>query len=217
MSSNRLNQNHKYSLSEYNDKNYNKNDIEKVYSSNFNEKFSITNEPSIEYEEKVYYLTASSKDRNLQFSPLVNKYVVHFPSEFKNIYSIELIQAIIPAKNNVESEPYLLLDIEEIGDVMVSSDSNISNSFAILLLAPPTTSGGFIQIDNRIHENTTLNFTTPKASLSKMSISIKDNDGNLFDFGVNSNTLNKSMQNTFIFKIIVGQKKRAQLNQRNVY
>ena len=50
-----------------------------------------------------------------------------------------------------------------------------------------------------------------------MSISIKDSDGNLFDFGVNSNTLNKNMQNTFIFKIITGEKKRTQLNQRNVY
>jgi hypothetical protein len=50
-----------------------------------------------------------------------------------------------------------------------------------------------------------------------MTISIKDCDGNLFDFGENSNTLNKSMQNTFVFKIVVGQKKRAQLNQRNIY
>ena len=214
MSSNRLRNNQ---VSEYNDRIYEKNDFEKVYSSNFNQKFSISGEPNIEYEEKVHYLTVSSKNRNITFDPLVNNYIVHFPTEFKNIYSIELIQAIIPAKNNVEIEPYLLLDIEEIQDVMISSDSNISKSFAILLLAPPTTSGGFIQIDNRIHENTVLNFTTPKASLSKMSITIKDSDGNLFDFGVNSNTLNKNMQNTFIFKIITGEKKRAQLNQRNVY
>jgi hypothetical protein len=217
MSSNRLNQKYKYNLSEFNDRKYDKNDIGKVYSTNFNEKYSIINEPNIEYEEKVHYLTVSSKDRNLDYSPLVNNYTVHFPSEFKNIYSIELIQAIIPAKNNADGEPYLLLDIGEIADVMVSSDSNIANAFAILLLAPPNTPGGFIQIDNRIHENTVLDFTTPKASLSKMTISIKDSDGNLFDFGVNSNTLNKSMQNTFIFKIVVGQKKRAQLDQRNVY
>lgn len=214
MSSNRLG---KGQVSEYNDRKYERNDFEKVYSPNFNQKYSISVEPTIEYEEKVYYLTVSSKDRNISFDPLVNNYIVHFPNEFKNIYSIELIQAIIPAKNNVESEPYLLLQIEEIKDVMISSDSNISNSFAMLLLAPPTTPGGFIQIDNRIHENTVFNFTTPKASLSKMSISIKDSNGNLFDFGVNSNTFNKNMQNTFIFKIIIGQKKRAQLDQRNVY
>jgi hypothetical protein len=202
---------------EYNDRKYESNDIGKVYSTNFNEKFSLSEEPNIDYEGKTYYLTISSKNRNITNNPLVNNYVVYFPTEFKNIYSIELIQAIIPAKNNVETEPYLLLDIDEIQDVVVSSDTNISKSFAILLLAPPTTNGGFIQIDNRIHENTVLNFTTPKASLSKMTISIRDSDGNLFDFGVNSNTLNKSMQNTFIFKIVVGEKKRTQLNQRNVY
>lgn len=201
----------------FNQQKYDANDINKVYSSNFNEKFSITEEQNIEYEEKIFYVSVSSKNRTLSANPYVNNYVVHFPTEFKNIYSIELIQAIIPAKNSVEAEPYLLLDIDEIEDVMISSDLHMSKSFAVLQLSPPVTLGGFIQIDKRIHENTILHFTTPKASLSKMTISIKDCDGNLFDFGVNSNTLNKSMQNTFVFKIVVGQKKRAQLNQRNVY
>jgi hypothetical protein len=214
MSSKRLG---KSQVSEYNDRKYEINDFENVYSSNFNQQYSISREPNIDYQEKVHYLAVSSKNRNVNFNSLVNNYTVYFPCEFKNIYSIELIQAIIPDKNNVINEPYLLLDIEEIQDVMVSSDSNISKSFAILLLDTPNIPGGFIQIDNRIHENTVLNFTTPKASLSKMSISIKNSDGNLFDFGLNSDTLNKNMQNTFIFKIITGEKKRDQLHQRNVY
>jgi len=223
MSSNNFNRksytplNNTNDIKKFNEKNYDVNDIGKVYSQNFNEKYSISEEPNIEYEEKIFYLSVSSKNRNLSANPLVNNYVIQFPTEFKNIYSIELIQAIIPAKNNVEGEPYLLLDVAEIEDVMVSSDTHMSKSFAILQLSEPITAGGFIQIDKRIHENTILHFTTPKASLSKMTISIKDCDGNLFDFGVNSNTLNKSMQNTFVFKIVVGQKKRAQLNQRNVY
>ena len=119
--------------------------------------------------------------------------------------------------NRISATGLKSLEIDEIKDVLVSSDTFISNSFAMLALAAPITNNGFIQIDNRIHENTVYTFTTPKAVLSKMTISIKNSDGDYFDFGANSNTLNKDMQNTFIFKVKVGQKMRAELNQRNVY
>jgi len=204
-------------INESNLHNYEKNNFNNVFSQNFNQKLSLSAEPDIHYEEKTHYIAISSKNRNLSSSPNVNKYIIQLPTEIRNIYSIELIQAIIPAKNNVQAEPYLLLEIDEIKDVLISSDTTISNSFAMLALAAPITNNGFIQIDNRIHENTVYTFTTPKAVLSKMTISIKNSDGDYFDFGANSNTLNKDMQNTFIFKIIVGQKKRQELNQRNVY
>lgn len=205
-------------FSEYNYNQFNQQNYNQVYNTDSNTPYSISQEPDIEYDQHVHYLTISSKDRDVTAYPNVNQYVVNFPNEFKNIYSIELIQAIIPDQNNVQNEPYLLLKIDEIQDVMVSNDKNIANSFAILQLAPPTKANTFIQIDRRIHEYTVKYYHTPKAYLSKMSVTILGSDGIPFNFGTDTpSPPNKTYQNTFIFKIVTLEKKRKVLNHRNVY
>lgn len=206
--------------SEYNTTNYNSNDYNKVYNKDFNVQYSVKNESDIQYEENSYYITVSSRDRDRSVYPDVNRYSINLPQEFRNIYSVELVQAIIPAKNDSEAEPYLLLDIDEVIDVMISNDKHISDSFAILQTTSPTTVGGFMQIDKRIHENTVKYYKTPKASLAKITISIKDCLGNLFNFGSDTalpSTVDKSLQNTFVFKIVTLEKRRAELNNRNIF
>lgn len=204
-------------FSEINAKQYDNQKYENVYNKQFNTQFSVSQEPDIEYDLQTYYLCVSSKDRNFSQYPNVNKYTIHLRNEYKNVSTIELVQAILPAKNNVDHEPYLLLNIDEIEEVVHSNDTNIANSFAILQLAPPVTTNGFIQIDKRIHENTIKYFKTPKASLSKMSITITDSSGIPFDFGTDSDPPEKEYQNTFVFKIQTLEKKRSSLNSRNVF
>ena len=89
----------------------------------------------------------------------------------------------------------------------------ILNSFAILQLCTPVVSGGFINIDKRIHENVVKTFHTP-VSLSKMSLKITKYDGNIFDFG-GSSSVDKQYQNTFVFKIVCYEKRRN--TYRNVF
>ena len=111
-------------------------------------------------------------------------------------------------------------DDKNYGWDFISNDKNIANSFAILQLSAPISAGGFIQIDKRIHENTVLTFKTPKANLAKMTVSIRDCLGNLFDFGNDASlptAPTKSLQNTFIFKVTTLEKRRMQLSHRNVY
>lgn len=199
---------------EYNQNQYQQNDYNSVYTPA--QQFSTQQEPNIEYDQVAYYLTVSSKDRDVDQYPNESSYVQNFQQEFKNIQSIELIQAIIPDKNNVTSEPYLLLKIEELEDVMVSVDRNISDSFAILQLCTPTITGSFIQIDKRIHENVIKYFKTPKSTLARMTIKVTDSDGNPFDFG-GASSLSKQFQNIFIFKIVCMEKKRSTLSHRNVF
>jgi hypothetical protein len=136
----------------------------------------------------------------------------------KNITSIELIQSIIPDKNNVTDEPYLLLKLDEVKDVMVSNNQHVSDAFAMLLLCSPSKAGAFIQIDQRVHEHTVKYFRQPKANLSKLTVTITDSYGNPFDFGNDApSPPNKSYQNTFVFKIVCLEKTRSSLNYRNVY
>lgn len=192
----------------------------KVYNPDFNQQLSVEGEKNIEYERTKYYVTVSSRDRDRSAHHNVNHYTVNLPTELKNIVSVELIQAIIPDVNNVVAEPYLILKINEFNDVMISADTNISDSFAILQMSAPVSPGTFIQIDKRIHEHTVKYFKVPKATLSRMTISIIDADGNLFDFGADNpfpNSPKKEIQNTFIFRIVCSEKARDTLNQRLVF
>lgn len=208
----------RYTYPKYSESNstaFSQNNYNNVYKSS---QLSVDQEPDIEYQQLTEYITISSRDRDIEQYPTVSRYTIPLPKEFKNIISLELIQAIVPDKNNVLEEPYLVLQIDELDDVMVSNDRNISDGFALLQLATPNTSGGFIMCDKRIHENTTKYFRTPKASLAKMTVTVNDCDGTPFDFGNDSpNPPNKAFQNTFVFKIISLEKKRNTLKQRNLY
>jgi hypothetical protein len=199
---------------EYNQTQYQQNDYNSAYT--VPQQLSTQQEPNIEYENVDYYLTVSSKDRDTTQHPSESNYVINFQQEFKNIHSVELIQAIVPDKNDVTNEPYLLLQIEELENFMISVDRNVSDAFAILQLCRPTTPGTFIQIDKRIHENVVKYFKTPKSTLARMSIKVTDCDGGLFDFGGTSSS-NKEFQNTFVFKIVCLEKKRSTLAHRNVF
>jgi hypothetical protein len=201
-------------FNEYNQTQYQQNDYNSVYT--VPQQLSTQQEPNIEYETVDYYVTVSSKNRDIVQHPSESSYVIDFQQEFKNIHSIELIQGIIPDKNDVTDEPYLLLHIDELEDFMISIDRNISDAFAILQLCRPTTPGTFIQIDKRIHENVVKIFKTPKSSLARMTVKVRDCDGNLFDFGGN-NSVSKEFQNTFVFRIVCLEKKRSSLAHRNVY
>lgn len=196
---------------EWNNYNYNANKI-----NNTNDKqLSIIQEPTIKYSTYDYYLTVSSASRDLTNYPSESNYVVFFDSPFKNITNIELIQAIIPDKNSVTAEPYLLLNINEIPDVMSSNNQQLLDAFAIIQLTSPTTAGGFINTDKRIHENIPKVFRTP-VSLSRMSIKITNSAGTVFDFG-GTGSADKQYQNTLVFKITCLETSRDSLNYRNVY
>jgi hypothetical protein len=211
---------YKNTFQEYNTKRYEANNYENVFSEEYNKQLSLQNESDIAYEFIDYFLTISSFDRDRSVHSNVNQYTINLPKEYKNIYSIELIQAILPDKNSITSEPFLLLHISELEDVMSSLNRHISDSFAILQIGSPNTPGGFIYMDKRVHENTVKYYQTPKASLAKLTIRITDIYGNLFNFGSDTSPPTapaKDMQNTFIFKITCLEKKRQSINHRNVY
>ena len=206
-------------LQEFNDQTFNRNNYQRVFDNENNTQLSVSQEPDLQYSKIDYYLKVSSADRDSSVYPCSSNFMLELPKEYKNIYSIELIQAIIPDQNNVKSEPYLLLSIDELDKKPVDAiDKSTSDSFAILLLNnPPLVPGTFISIDNTIHQNTVLYYpTTPKAKLSKMSIKITDVDGNIFDFG-GDGTTTKGYQSTFVFKIVQLERNTNVMSTRNVY
>lgn len=206
-------------LQEINDQSFSRNNYQRVFDNENNTPLSVNQEPDLQYSKNVYYLKISSADRDPSIYASSSNFIVELPKEYKNVYSIELIQAIIPDQNNVTSEPYLLLTIDELDKhPMDAIDKSTSDAFAILMLSnPPLVPGSFIAIDNTIHQNAVLYYpNTPKAKLSRMTIKITDVDGNLFDFG-GDGTTTKGYQSTFVFKVVQLERNTNVINTRNVY
>jgi hypothetical protein len=188
----------------------------KMYNEVYKNANNLSLNEIIDYDTETHFLVVSSADRDPSKYPKSSKFTFDLSREFKNVVQVELVQAIIPDKNSVTSEPYLLLKIDELTTTMESVNQAIAESFAILQLAPPTTSNGFIQLDKRIAENVVLYYETPKASLSKMSVNINDYTGANFEFG-GDNTTDKAFQITFVLKIVCNIKSRKNLGFRNVF
>jgi hypothetical protein len=170
------------------------------------------------YEDTVNYLTIQSKSRNLNEYPQPSNYKIIFEQKYKNVKSIELISATLPDQGNITDEPYLLLNINEITNIDSSIDE-IYNSFAILQIPQIITSGKFINIPSGLScEGTPRVFKTP-ISLDRITISIRNYNNELFDFGDDTLGIppNKQYQNIFIFKIITREKKRECSKFSNVY
>jgi hypothetical protein len=181
-----------------------------------NKNLSVIQEPDIKYVTHDNYLIVSSKERDIIHYPSSSQFVLNLDQEYRNISRIELIQCIIPDKNNVTSEPYLLLNIKELENTMDSNNKEISEAFSMLQLNQPVVPDSFIQLITQIHENVVLIYKTPKASLSKITLSITDSNGVIFDFG-GAGTRTKAYQTTFVFKITTLDSSQKSLNQRNVY
>lgn len=164
---------------------------------------------------KPLYLTIGSADRNRNKYPNPSEYVIPFVAGdtdpicvpgriYKNIYSIELMSAVVPNKNDILDEPYLILQIDEIEQTYDSPSIPCTKAFVKLRFDEGVSK--FISLDRSCAEPY-IHYYYPKplASLSRMTISLRKPDGTLFNFGTDNKPpkkVNKFVQNNFTFKIV---------------
>lgn len=196
----------------------NNSNIYDINYSNNNSFLSINEEKDIHYNtcyEK--YVQICSNDRDTTIYPNPNNYKINF-EKIKNVIEIELVSVILPNQNNILDEPYVLLEITELPSNIEFSSNNIKNAFAILPMKKPNKdTGSFIIPELGQNYRTPLKLKTPIASLQSFTISVKDLNGNLFDFGTDTPTPTKSLQNSFVFKIKRMEKDMKDINARSVY
>lgn len=155
-----------------------------------------------------HYVCVNSGNRNSTNYPLHYNYRINFNEVYKNVKKIELIKSVIPnqgatvSSGDILNEPFLLIDIEEINYIQVPSSGKTLEGFAVIPLAIPNKStGGFINLDLGTSYQTSKVYKEPIASLTSITIKIKDLNGDLYDFGQPSGSTAKQFQNTFVFKI----------------
>lgn len=197
-----------------------------AYSVAGNQQLSLVQEPVQKYKLYSHYLSISSSNRDSTNYPLHYNYRINFDQPFKNVKQIELISAILPNQHSASSgsdilnESHFILDIDELNYIEFPNNagSQALKGFAILPLKPSTkNSGGFINPELGCIYHQSKVFKTPLANLNHLSIKIRDNAGNLYDFGHPNGNTDKTHQNHFVFKITVEEVDRNVLNNRNVF
>lgn len=178
-----------------------------TYALKHNEQLSVQRERNVTYEHGVKYIVVSSLDRDISAYPNVNKYSISLPDEIKNVYSIELIRSTIANVNNVTLQPYLILKIDEVEGDIVSLNNTVSQGFAIIDTGSDPTTYITRALDDSPMRKV---FKTPKASLSRISVSLFTSSGVLFNF-------TGEYHNTFVFKIVYEEVDRSKLKFRNLF
>lgn len=142
------------------------------------------------------YLNIDSRFRDVNTYPKVNSYKIQIPT-IKNVKIVKMISIILPNKNNVLNEGYLVMKIDEINGIQ--TNDNKGEAFSILHLKQPT-SGGFIMAELGCSLNTATVFKIP-TNLNTLTISFYTPDGTLFDFGEPDGNVSSEYQNSFILEI----------------
>lgn len=159
---------------------------------------------------KPYYLSIESINRDRTKYPSPSEYVFSLVASdtangatrysYRNIYEIALESVAIPNNQTILALPYLLLQIKEVQGHYDSAHTPTTKAFAKLYLKPQ---GAFMRLDKENCEPLVRVFyPAPLASLTKMSISICNPDGTLFNFGTDTappTPPNPEIQNSFTF------------------
>lgn len=130
------------------------------------------------------YITLNSSDRNRKIWPTTSEFQLRTGQTYNNIQSIKLISCVVPNRNNVLDQPYLLVDIREIEGTYDAASAPSQRAFSKIYFQEAPGPEKFLRLDKGVGDPLTrVYWPTPKASLDRFTISFRTYDGQLFSFG----------------------------------
>lgn len=184
-----------------------------VYEEVNNRQYSVLEEPDMKYKQREHYRSITSGARDTA-QPLHYNFYVKFESPYENVVKVEMISSTLPNTAGITNEPYLVYDIDELNCIDFTTNDNNHSGFAVLPIKPST--GAFINPELGCMYHTSY-YPKPPVKLSRLTIKIRDVNGDLYDFGFPNGTSDKLYQNSFMLKIVTEEADKSCLNLRNVY
>lgn len=164
-----------------------------------------------------FYISADSRDRNRDACPQTNNYRIPLVTSstnpavkstgdrLKNIYSISLLSCVVPNTPGVFDQPYLLLQIDEIDGLYDAANAPTTRAMTKLYFREACAGSKFLRLDKGVGDPTTrIYWPAPRASLEQLTISFRNYDGTLFDFGADTTpptAPNTELQTTITLEI----------------
>jgi hypothetical protein len=184
-------------------------------------------EPEIDTKLKTLCVNIDSRDRNRNNFPSSNRYMVYTnPSntfegaglytDIRNIYSIRLVEAILPIA--AQNYPYITLVIPELQDTMVGTNDKLKKAFSILV--PERVNGNFISCKLRDVCNCFKKFDPPLSRLNRMTLEFYAPDGSLVNFGTDNapeSDVEDNVQNFLILEFTLVEVNASRINSRPVF
>jgi hypothetical protein len=165
-----------------------------------------------------YYVTVDSANRDRTIWTSTSQYEVKMqPSSgfqgatidraFKNVYSVEVINAIFPNQNNVLDEMYLYLCVPELNG-LYESTNDVGNK-ALAQLVPDKVIGSFVYSVYDTEKHPRRYFPVEGARIDRMTIEFRKRDGALFNFGADTGSgspVLPLLQTSVTFRVVVRDK-----------
>jgi hypothetical protein len=146
------------------------------------------------YQFRTYYINIDSNDRDrtiwsdsgnfeVRFDPGPGYKGASIPRSLKNVYSVELVDAVYPNVPGVANNMYLLICCPELSDGIGMMDSTNNGTSKILAkLLPANILGSFVQTLYNDPEITKIVFPTEGKRIDKMTIEFRTNTGAILQF-----------------------------------
>lgn len=168
----------------------------------------IITSPETREVDKFYIVHSKDRDTSLYPSPSRYRIDVADMHGALSIKSVSLHSAILPNCNSILDQPYLLLNVEELqGGSFDGTNSASQKAIALLMMDKPYDMK-FINIRTDVCRTTPQKATQ---TLKSMAISITDQYGAPFDFGLDvGNSINDSIQHTLVFKFTGNEVKNTE-------
>lgn len=174
-----------------------------VYKEVNNEQFSFIEQSDIKYRSKVHYIHITSAARDAS-QPLQYNYHINLPRTYKNVICVEMKSATLPNVTNINLEPYLVFDIDELNCIdFINQDSN-NAGFAVLPIKTTSQDNSFLVPELGCIYNVKYE-PDPAKTLSRLTIKVRNMNGNLYDFGAPNGTTLKEYQHSFVLKITTNE------------
>ena len=170
-----------------------------------------------------------SRDRNREKYPNSSRFLVDINPDgnsieaglfttFRNVKSIRIIEAILPA--TAQTFAYISLVVNELDDTMSGTNDVLKKSFAMLIPERTDAPGNFITCRVKDMCHCFKKFDPPLANLRRMTFEFHSPDGTLVDFGTDTTAPTApdlTKQVMLILEIVTEDPNKSSIPSRPVY
>lgn len=161
---------------------------------------------------RTYYVSIDSRDRDRSVWPRSSQFEVkldppapyggaQIQRSFRNVLSVELMNAVFPNNNKVLDLQYVYLNIREIDGIL---DTTCAGKRFFAKLLPQHAIGNFVYNYQDIGERAKKVYAFRGARLDKLTVEFRDPAGELVNFGNdNGDKPNPLVQTSLTLKIVV--------------
>ncbi len=195
----------KYNSAIFNEPTYNENALDIYsYSNNITDPISTKEnmysrqELEVPTEDAVEYILLTSRERNRSLYPNPAKYTLRLPAPIRMVTGVQVLSGTFPVGHGIEGSPIVVLDIKELNDIRMFS---LEKSATAILQLKSGVNASFNNID--VGNNVPISYATPKDRVENLTVSLKDQVGNVFNLGTESSSgnVNEAIQWTVLLEV----------------